>query len=246
MMQVKRKSGSIALATILLLTLGFRHHISELASRPAADVQIEQLPMKLGDWQGRESVGLDVRSQEILKLDRYVKRSYTNSKGEQVLLYVGYWKRQTGEYQAAKHSPALCLPSNGWHTQPGGTVTLTAGSLQSGSLQSGSLQSGPAPTSPGGTPITAKKIIGELKGQSHLFYYWFFTGDSNYADEWQALLRISLENFFVGRSDGGIIEISTPIGFTAGNKAAAEDAERVIEEFAAEFTPALLELISRR
>ena len=88
-----------------------------------------------------------------------------------------------------------------------------------------------------------KRIIGESGGQSYMFYYWFFTGEKNYSEEWQSLLNISLQTLFSGRSDGGIVEISAPIAGGKSRDEAIANADRVIEDFITIFYPTLSELI---
>jgi EpsI family protein len=186
---VRIKGAYIAVA-ILLLTVVITHLTkTRLASFEAIDIAVETLPMQLGSWNGVESDALSTKSKEILKLTKYIKRDYTNSEGKTVSLYIGYWNKQSGEHQAAKHSPALCLPSNGWHVQYKDPVLLTSNS----------------------SSLTAKQILGEIQSSEQLFYYWFFAGEENYYEELKALVNISLQRLLHGRSDGGIIEIHTAL-----------------------------------
>lgn len=219
--KIHRFGAMLALATLILVSICFHHYESHITSRDGVDIPIEQLPKVIGDWHGTDTAGLDLRSQETLKLNRYVKRQYVNSKGERILLYIGYWAKQTGEHQAAKHSPLLCLPSNGWAIDFQEPRTL------------------PLPASSPSPNITMKRVVGEIRGSSQLFYYWFFTGEANYSQEWRALLTISLQKFFTGRSDGGIVEVSTPID-------GSDDVERsseIIESFLKSFYPELIRVM---
>ena len=222
-MLIRRKGAITALATIVVAALLFAWNQQRLASFPEVDVPIESLPKDLGDWKGQDTAGLSVRSQDILQLTRYVKRSYVKD-GKSVLLYIGYWKAQTGEYQAAKHSPELCLPSNGWNIERRGAKQLAFPTM-----------------TPAG--VTTKRILGDFRGNTHLFYYWFFTGQENYAEEWRALLNISLQKFFYGRSDGGIVEISVPLGGGMARSAAEEEAGEIIEDFTKALYPELQRLV---
>ena len=76
-------------------------------------VSLENFPNTLGEWQGEESSEMDARSQSILQLDQYLRRRYTTAEKRSAFVYVGYWKKQSGEHQAAKHSPLMCFPANG-------------------------------------------------------------------------------------------------------------------------------------
>ena len=219
-MLIKPRGTILAFLTLLVSTAFVQLQLNK-AEVTSADIAIESLPMKLGDWQGKDTEGLDIRSQDILKLTRYVKRLYTNPEGDRVILYVGYWQTQTGDYQAAKHSPALCLPANGW-------------SIQFKPVRQVNIKNSDS--------VDTKRIVGEIRDTPYLFYYWFFSGEKNYTEEWQALINISFEKLFRGRSDGGIVEISIPI--RGGDKIAGEErANEILEDFLEEFYPELRKLI---
>ncbi len=225
MLEVQRKGAGIAFITLLVLTAGFRTHLALLADRPLANVAIENLPMNLGNWQGSEGAGLDIRSQETLRLTRYIKREYRNPAGKIILVYLGYWQKQSGDYQAAKHSPALCLPSNGWYIEPPSVVPLYVNSDV--------------------PQFKVKRIQAQIKDDRYLFYYWFFTGEKNYAEEWRALLNISIQNFFRGRADGGIIEISTRLAGGESTESSYASADAAITDFIKNLQPFLQELIKK-
>lgn len=213
----------LALGTLVLVFFGIRYQVSVIRNRPAIDIEVEKLPVELGEWSGENTRGLDIRSQNVLKLTRYVKRRYTNSSGKSVTLYVGYWKKQTGDYQAAKHSPELCLPSNGWHINPPQTLTLAG--------------------SDGGS-LTIKRLVGEERDNEHLFYYYFFAGERKYTEEWQALVNTSLQTIFSGRSDGGIVEVSTPLTGKGSRDSIIAERSALVEDFLRQLVPALEGLVN--
>ncbi|MCB0323148.1 MAG: EpsI family protein [Bdellovibrionales bacterium] len=222
-MVINRIGAVLALVTLLLASVGFHQHMARLAERATVDVAIESLPLELGQWQGKVTQGLDVRSQEILRLTRFVKRAYSRG-DERIELYIGYWQHQTGDYQAAKHSPLLCLPANGWEVERRGSRELEdVGSTEG---------------------ISVKRLVGEVRGKPYLFYYWFFTGERSYSEEWQALFRISLQNLLASRSDGGIVEVSTPLPTGYSREEAIAHASEQIEDFLAELRPALEHLVA--
>ena len=220
----QRSGGLLALAILLLVSVGSYLHLERIKGQEVVAVDVESLPKHLGRWKGQDTRGLDIRSQEILKLSRYVKRAYTREDGATVILYIGYWEEQSGDYQAAKHSPLLCLPSNGWDVQRKDAIDLSF-------------------TNVSGAPLHAKRLIGNYKSSSQLFYYWFFTGDENYSEEWRALITIGIQKFLTGRSDGGIVEISTSLPTGVSRESAEEAAAEVIEDFLDEFYPQLNNLI---
>ncbi len=215
----------VSLCIMVSATGGYELSRHYLVQTKEFDAHIENLPKQIGNWAGRDVQGLGVGPLDILKLDRYVRRIYSDAPGRDVLVYVGYWTKQSGEYQAAKHSPAVCLPSNGWSID-----RLTKVSIQSEKTE----------------PLVVNRIIGRLGQQRMLFHYWFFTGGTTYPSEWQALARIGFESFFHGRSDGGIVELTTAIPKDSTGKADLDAAERVLQDFAKEFAPKLSELIEQK
>lgn len=223
-LKVYHQGALCALATILIATVLFQYQLKKISNQVALDIQLEQLPYSIGAWEGKDTAGLDLRSQEILQLDRFVKRIYTNKDGRSVLLYIGYWGKQSGEHQAAKHSPTLCLPSNGWVVSDREKYDIGE---ESSKL----------------SPITARSLIGEWRGNRQLFYYWFFTGEDSYADEWLALLKISMQTLFAGRSDGGIVEVSTPLSLGNGETVKKADAEKLVENFLDDLYPELRKIV---
>lgn len=190
------------------------------------DVPLDSLPWQLGRWKGIESKELDARSQLILNLDRYLKRIYRTDNGEVVQLYVGYWKKQSGETQAAKHSPILCLPANGW------TISRPVSSAVS-------MNQVPAEQS-----LQLATLEGTLNAETSLFKYWFFNGTDTYPDQSKALLHTSVAMVTLGRSDGGIVELTTQIDRTVDGVTARKKAEAALSDFLSVFYPEFYRLLA--
>lgn len=220
------KAGSVlALLTMIASTIALTSYSRVLERIEKVDAHIDKLPNQLGEWVGTELPGLGFRSRDILKLDRHLRRVYRDKLGRQVLVYVGYWLVQSGEHQAAKHSPKICLPSNGWRIEQTQSKTL--------SLE----------TKHGSENLKLNTILGAISSEESLFYYWFFSGEKTYWEEWRALVNISLESFLHGRSDGGIVELSVSLPVETEKSAAIRDAQATIEEFVRVFYPELRDLI---
>jgi len=225
--QISKKGLSFVLLLLALTCAAEayqQHSTSKIETPP---ISLELLPKNLNSWTGNDTKGLADDVRDILQLDKFVKRVYTNEQEDQILLYIGYWTKQSGEHQAAKHSPSICLPANGWNTtrQPKDYITFTDATIQ---------------------PLHVKRLIGGVRDKQSLFTYWFFTGEHTYNEEWSALTRISIEAALYGRSDGGIVEISTPIlheketPFTQ----ALEDAKKRSDNFIRELYPELKSIVS--
>lgn len=179
-------------------------------------IEIASIPKQLGPWEGRDLPGLGLRSREILKLDRALRRLYRHHDGRQVILYIGYWAKQSGDYQAAKHSPSICLPANGWK------IRKSEKQVSKG--------------------LTVNTVLAEFGHTESLFSYWFFTGEATFHEEWEALLQISLQALFHHRSDGGLVEISTDLHRSLEGEESEKQAKQTIEEFLSEIYPVLNKL----
>ncbi len=217
------KLGVIVSTATICIFAAFTQVVMSRAHGPAGTaVSLSNLPTQIGGWSSVEAEPLNAKSQDILKLDQYVRRLYKNAAGESVFVYIGYWQKQSGEHQAAKHSPLMCLPANGWK--------ISSPEQRSVPLASGAQ--------------SARQLAGIIQDHSVLFYYWFFSGEETYVDETDALFRIIRETVLKGRSDGGIVELSIDLGSGAGTD--PKRAEEVMQSFVKEFVPALNAVVGTR
>ena len=73
---------------------------------------LASLPLQLGEWSGQASVPLSSDVVTTLGVDDYVNRVYVTRTGQELALYVGYYRSQ--RQGDAIHSPLNCLPGAGW------------------------------------------------------------------------------------------------------------------------------------
>ena len=184
-------------------------------------IQVDQLPENFANWLMIENSEMEHTSRQVLDLDSYVRRAYRDKDGNLVFLYVGYWQKQSGDKQSAKHTPRLCLPSNGWLISAQPAVQLESAK---------------------GKELTASVILGQYQMTQSLFYYWFFTGERTFYQDWKALIYIGIERLLSGRSDGGIVEISTVLNREKYRDRAQEMAQDTLQRFSADFWPLLLDM----
>ena len=221
------RAGSIAALIVILGSSTAFHFFRQTVAAPdSVDALIENLPQQFGAWTGKENVELDPASRKILQLDRHVRRVYASAEQEMVFLYIGYWKKQSGEYQAAKHSPAVCFPSNGWAISNQNRVVLSLPGKSPGDE----------------TVLKINRLTGDKRRDKDVVYYWFFSGAREYADEWRSLIYLTWEKFIHNRSDGGIVEISTALSTSSGHQRTEEEAYKIIERFIRDFYPELTKL----
>ncbi|MBP9838567.1 MAG: EpsI family protein [Proteobacteria bacterium] len=216
----------VSLSFLIVTTIYIDYFQKVLLSKQAKEADLGIISKNIGDWKGEDVENLDNRTLNTLKLDQYIRRNYKNSKGEKVFLYVGYWKRQSGDSQAAKHSPLMCLPGNGWKIS-----NVTKGQLDVSDSKSQTISH------------DYSKIVGMYQNSTALFGYWFFCGEKIYTDETAALAHIIKETVINHRSDGGIIEISVDLQQGATNEYSEKAAEETMQSFIKDFYPLIDKVI---
>jgi EpsI family protein len=218
------RSGTIFAVVILLIAFFVFHRVEDLLlSQPKIDIDITTLPEELGSWKSGVDFTIDARAALVLKLDHYVKRSYHKGDKEKVFLYIGYWKKQSGDNQAGKHSPVLCLPANGWTIS---TPEKTTWPLEK-------------------TPdITTSTLNAEFQNYNTFISYWFFQGTDLFTNETEALIRTNLGLLLGHRADGGIVEITVPLDNTKDRATAITEAKATTENFLVDFVPEFNKLLS--
>lgn len=73
---------------------------------------LDKFPDQLGDWHKADTQTLDNRVLDLLAPDDYLSRTYVNSKGQPVYLFIAYYLSQRSG--KTLHSPQNCLPGAGW------------------------------------------------------------------------------------------------------------------------------------
>lgn len=193
-------------------------------------VNLSKFPMEFTSWKGKESSKLSDTELRVLNLDSWLRREYTNTDGHSILLYAGYWKHQTGDSQAAKHSPLLCLPSNGWSIRDIQVRPVT--SLGDFSSKSGILSS--------------VRLIAEMANQVTVVYFWFFSSNKTYTSDFGAIFNTGINEIVHGRSDGGIVEITVPVEVVKGNlDTSIEYSDLIAERFIVDFYPLFWNFVSQ-
>lgn len=201
-------------------------------------IEVDQLPMTSGAWQGQRSGSLGHMEISVLQLDSWLKRSYTRTISDDankignttarttsLAFYLGYWKQQTGDYQAAKHSPLGCFPANGWSIYDIERRSVPLDEV-------------------GATFAKTSRLTGDIDNNTYVTYYWFFTGDNIYPADWQAMMLASFGTLLVGRSDGGIVEITAPVQKGINRDEAIKNAQDDVEDFIRSFYPDFLNMLS--
>jgi EpsI family protein len=143
-------------------------------------------PPVIGSWQGRD-VPLEPRIVESLALDDHLNRLYESNSGEELILYVGYYRSQRSG--AAIHSPKNCLPGAGWQPISSGHVYLT---MPDGER----------------APVNLYQVQKGINRQ--IVLYWYQSHGRIIASEYWAKFYMVWDAIRFNRSDAALVRIIAP------------------------------------
>ena len=118
-------------------------------------------------------------------------------------LYVPYYATQRD--RRVVHSPAACLPGNGWRIAESRTVIIS------------------------GTAIAANRLLISNGEERALVYYWFDQRGRNLTSEWLVKWYLFQDSVVRRRSDGAMVRVMATLG--SGESVDAVDAR--LQAFAA-------------
>lgn len=181
---------SLAAAAMVMLTAGFLWYVKPSANQTMVErVEFRNFPMEIADWQGQPEF-LDESVERVLRADDYLLTVY-KSGASNVSLFMTFYEQQNGG--SGIHSPEVCLPSGGWEVSQWKQVDVPVGS-ESGII----------------VPVNRAVIQKGLNRQ--LVYYWFEQRGRRMTSDYTAKLVSIWDTVVMGRSDGGLVRLVTPIG----------------------------------
>jgi len=191
--------GTVAATSIL----DFREKVP--VARP-----LTQFPLEIGEWRGLRSA-LNAEVLATLHLSDYLMADFRNQHGKVVSIYVAYNESQRkGE---SSHSPASCLPGNGWVFEESGLVSVQGAS----------------------GPIKARRAYMQKSGDRMLVYYWFPQRGRVLTSMLQLKLYAFWDALSRHRTDGALVRLITPLD----SGESIEQAEERLRDFARQVVPIL-------
>lgn len=177
---------------------------------------LSQFPLALSQWRGERSAMEEVYL-KALKFDDYAMVEYRDPKGRAVSFYTAYYGSQSkGE---AVHSPASCLPGNGWVFKESGDRSF-----------------------PGvGGELRVNRAYMEKEGARNLTYYWFPKSGRNLTSLYQLKLYTFWDALTRGRTDGALVRVITPVY----ESEQVADADARLQGFTRQMLPELAKFIPR-
>ena len=177
-----------------LLLLGFSTvavaQIDSREHRYPERMSFDAFPYKIDEWQGQRQRMKDLYL-EMLQLTDYVIANFRNSRGENVNFYSAYYQSQAEG--AEIHSPAACIPSDGWEIQ--GLDALPIENVKIG-----------------GIPLTVNRVQIQKGKFKQLVYYWFQQRGRIINNEYAVKWYILWDGITRSRTDGALIRLTTPVG----------------------------------
>jgi len=156
-----------------------------------------QFPAQIGGWAGKEVI-IPQNIRQILGAGDFLDRVYSNPASiYPVDLFLAYFPTQRAG--STIHSPQNCLPGAGWMP------------VESGPINIGTPEGGPASVN--------RYVI--AKGLDKQFVlYWFQSHGRIVSSEYWAKFYLVADSIRKGRSDGSLVRIVTPIGYTESEQSA--------------------------
>lgn len=160
-------------------------------------IEFAYFPQRIGDWTG-VSTTLEPEVEEVLGADDYLLMTFTSpNEAAPVSLFSAYYEKQNeGE---GIHSPQACLPGGGWEIVEFGPKTVDM-------------------TEAGYGVFEVNRVVIEKDGERQLVYYWFEQRGERFTNDVEAKISLVVDGIKVGRTDGAIIRLTTPIGQTTSGK----------------------------
>jgi EpsI family protein len=152
------------------------------ASKP-----LEQMPAQVGEWRMSGQTRFDERVLEVLKPTDYLSRSYRDSRGERLSLYLGY--HGGGPDSGPIHSPKHCLPGSGWQELSTTTTSVPVG----------------------GGSIPVNLAVYQSGLQKEIFVYWYQVKGEALTSEYALKAAEVWNSMLHNRRDSAFIRISLPV-----------------------------------
>jgi EpsI family protein len=194
-----RNRYALILTAILVLQAGVFYVV---AGRPEDIPYIAPLanfPNSIGGFFAIQSIALDQETQDLLKADDILNRVYQNSSGNQLGLFVAYFKTQ--RLGQSPHSPKNCLPGSGWEP-----ISTDRTSI---------------PVAGWNAPIVVNRYIVEKGDDKSVTLYWYQSHSRVIASEYSAKFWLVADALRYHRSDTSLVRISVPV--LGGDVDAASD-----------------------
>jgi len=209
----------IFMIAIILLgtTLAFSHTIDFREKIPIKK-NLDQFPLKIGEWTANHYQKIAQKFLDELDLSEYVIADYQNPEKKRINFYVAYYESQRkGE---SIHSPATCLPGNGWSFDQSGTVKITNVTRNNKTME-------------------VNRALMQLGRNRQVTYYWFPCRGRILYNAYQLKIYNFWDALTQQRTDGALVRLITSVY----EDETLDDAERRLQNFVRDVEPVLEEYL---
>jgi EpsI family protein len=180
----------VARAVILIGLIAVAGVYASGASReevPVPRTPLSELPLTIGEWQGRDAAPFDDDIVTVLGVDDYINRYYIRDGHPSVAMYIGYYASQ--RQGDTIHSPQNCLPGAGWRPVSFDRVTIDAN----------------------GKGLRVNRYLIQKGVQQQAVIYWYQGRGRVVANEYANKLWLMFDAATLGRTSGSLVRMITPV-----------------------------------
>jgi EpsI family protein len=186
----------LLVAALCIAATGGYLRLGATADAVVAPPRLAALPMELSGWRALDDSRLDRQTEENLRADSYLLRTYTRGSAP-VTLFVAYYATQRSGHTI--HSPLNCLPGTGWEWVHRGRETVTTPDR----------------------PVEINRNVAAQHRQQVLVYYWYQSrGRVVASDYWNKVLLVH-DALRLHRSDGALVRVTVPVAPGAADEASS-------------------------
>lgn len=182
------KTCLITIALLSLTLLGLIY-LWQPRSIPPAEIKLENIPLRLGKWEGSE-IPVSERVYQTLETEDMLMREYTNGGGEKVVLAIVY----SGVNRGTFHPPEICYLGGGRELLNKGLERLEI-------------------AKPGGISyvMQVNKLLMEDGAGKEIAWYWFTGGNRVTSNYYRQQYYFIWDEIRRNGSGGALIRISTRV-----------------------------------
>ena len=187
---VRASPAMMTAAVMMVLSAVAFHTWPETESRVPERTSLTAFPTRLGEWRSNGPKLLEPGIAQALAADDYISAEFTMpGMSLPVEFFSAFYEDQT---QGGIHSPEICLPGSGWEIARLERVDI-------------------APEMGFDEPFALNRAIIQKGEQRMLAYYWFEQHGRRTAWDFAAKLWLLWDGLMIGRTDGALVRIITPI-----------------------------------
>ena len=202
-------------SALMILTMVCLRYISH-GENILPNKSFSTFPKQIGEWVGKEE-HFDKRIYDIVGVDDSILSNYHTSDGQQVQLYVGFYRSQReGDLI---HSPKHCMPGAGWNINRTSIEELIIPNHNPGKIK-------------------CIKLILQKGTQRQVVLYWFQSRGRFISSEYMQKIYLVIDSIIKHRTDGSFVRLIAPV--ERDNEGEALEA---IKDFAKLLIPILQEYI---